>query len=125
MENQDKVISLEDWINLFWDFQEEDIKYFQDLVSNNKPFDPGEVLNNIKERVRTRKIFYQFYRYLSKKNFSFDLSGDLEQKLNALFYREEMITKMINKVLEILSVMVGIEEQKILFEVSINPPIFH
>jgi hypothetical protein len=36
-----------------------------------------------------------------------------------------MITRMINKVLELLSIMVGVEEQKILFEVPINPPVFH
>ncbi|AIH04788.1 MULTISPECIES: hypothetical protein [Thermodesulfobacterium] len=125
MENQDKVISLEDWIDLFWQFQEEDIKYFQNLVSTQKSFEPEEILKNIKERVNMRKVFYQFYKHLSKKDFSSDPSGEIEQKLSALFYREEMITRMINKVLELLSIMVGVEEQKILFEVPINPPVFH
>ena len=102
----DRIVSLKDWIDSFWNFQEEDIKYFQDLISKKVPLDPGKILNDLRERMQMRKIFYQIYKYLPKKDIAVHEAEWAEQKLMQIVYREELITNMVNKILEILSIII-------------------
>jgi predicted transcriptional regulator len=70
MEPPNKVVDLKDWINAFWNFQEEDLQYLQNLIIKKTPLDPEEIINNLKERIKTRKAFYQIYKHLPKKDLS-------------------------------------------------------
>jgi len=106
MENTDRILDLKDWIESFWIFQEEDLKYFQDLINKKIPFDPEEVLKSIKERMNQRRAFYQIYKHLPKKELSLPELEWAEQKLVQIVYREELITTMVNKILEILSLLI-------------------
>jgi len=111
MASQDKLITVEDWIESFWNFQEEDFKYFQQIISNFNSFDPEEVLKNIKERMKARKIFYQIYKYLPSYEFNLNNLDYFQKKLNQIIYREEMITDMISKILDLLFVIMGVNDQ--------------
>jgi len=75
MEPSDKIVNLKDWINSFWNFQEEDLQYLQNLIIRKLPLDPEEIINNLRERIKTRKAFYQIYKYLPRKDLS---AKDLE-----------------------------------------------
>ncbi len=119
-----KILSLKDWINSFWNFQEEDLKYFQDLIEKKIPFEPREILDNIREKVKRRKIFYQIYKYLPKEELSLIESRWIEQKLTEIIYREELITQLITKILELLSYYMDIDEISIP-EISSIPFILH
>jgi hypothetical protein len=124
MERMDKIVSLKDWINSFWNFQEEDLKYFQNLITKKIPFDPEEILKNIKERMQTRRAFYQIYKYLPKRDLSLAELEWAEQKLTEIIYREELITNLINKILELLTLLVDPENFQI-SQISTDSFILH
>lgn len=123
---QDKIITIEDWVESFWKFQEEDFRYFQEITTNFNSLDPEEVLKNIKERMKTRKIFYQIYKYLPKHEIDMNSSFYLQERINQIIHREELITEMINKILDLLSTLIGIESSALnLVEVKKETPIVH
>jgi len=124
MEGVDKIVSLKDWINSFWNFQEEDIQYLQNLIVKKIPLDPEEVINNIKERFKTRKAFYQIYKHLPRKDLSVRDLEWAEQKLAEILYREELITDLTNKILDILTFFVESEKFPI-SETPSNPFLMH
>jgi len=124
MERMDKIVSLKDWIDSFWNFQEEDLKYFQNLITKKIPFDPEEILKNIKERMQTRRAFYQIYKYLPKRDLSLAELEWAEQKLTEIIYREELITNLINKILELLTLLVDPENFQI-SQISTDSFILH
>ncbi|MCD6489744.1 MAG: hypothetical protein J7K20_03340 [Thermodesulfobacterium sp.] len=124
MDKVDKIVSLKDWINSFWNFQEEDIQYLQNLIVKKVPLDPEEVINNIKERVKTRKAFYQIYKYLPRKDLSVRDLEWAEQKFAEILYREELITDLTNKILDILTFFVEYEKFPI-SETSSDPFLMH
>lgn len=109
MSPQDKILTIEDWVESFWKFQEEDFRYFQEIATNFNSLDPEEVLKNIKERMKTRKIFYQIYKYLPKHEIDINSSLYLQERINQIIHREELITEMINKILDFLSTLIGVE----------------
>ncbi len=106
MDGSDRIVSLKDWIDSFWDFQEEDLKYFQDLMNKKIPFNPEDILKNIKDRMQTRRAFYQIYKHLPKKELPIHELEWAEKKLAEIVYREELITSMVNKILEILTLLI-------------------
>ncbi len=112
MNEIDKIVSLKDWIDSFWNFQEQDLKYFKNLISKKNPFDPEEILLNIKERIQARKAFYQIYKYLPRKDLTLEELEWAEQKLAEIIIREELITDLINKTLEILTVLIDYDYSK-------------
>lgn len=123
---QDKIITIEDWVESFWKVQEEDFRYFQEITTNFNFLDPEEVLKNIKERMKTRKIFYQIYKYLPKHEIDMNSSFYLQERINQIIHREELITEMINKILDLLSTLIGIESSALnLVEVKKETPIVH
>jgi len=124
MKECDKIVNLKDWINSFWDFQEEDLKYFQSLITKKLPLDPEEIINNIKERFQTRKAFYQIYKHLPRKELSITDLEWTEQKLAEIIYREELITDLINKILDFLTFFMEPEKFSA-FEILSNPSIVH
>ena len=124
MKEYDKIVSLKDWINSFWNFQEEDLKYFQSLITKKSPLDPEEIINNIKERFQTRKAFYQIYKHLPRKDLSITDLEWAEQKLAEIVYREELITNLVNKILDFLTFFVEPEKFSV-SEIPSNPFIVH
>jgi predicted transcriptional regulator len=124
MEPSDKVVNLKDWINSFWNFQEEDLQYLQNLIIRKLPLDPEEIINNLKERIKTRKAFYQIYKYLPRKDLSVKDLEWAEQKLAEIIYREDLITELTNKILDLLTLFV--ESEKIPFpDIPSNPFLVH
>lgn len=124
MEPSDKIVNLKDWINSFWNFQKEDLQYLQDLIINNAPFDPEEIINNLRERFKKRKAFYQIYKHLPQKDLSVNDLEWAEEKLKEIIYREKLITDLINKILDLLTFF--IESEALSFpEISSNPFLLH
>jgi len=124
MEPSDKIVNLKDWINSFWNFQEEDLQYLQNLIIRKSPLDPEEIINNLKERIKTRKAFYQIYKYLPRKDLSAKDLEWAEQKLAEIIYREDLITELTNKILDLLTFFV--ESEKIpLPDIPSNPFLVH
>lgn len=118
------IVNLKDWINSFWNFQEEDLQYLQNLILKKIPLDPEEIINNLKERSKMRRAFYQIYKHLPKKDLSINDLEWAEQKLAEILHREELITNLINKILNILELF--LESEKIpLSEISSNPFLMH
>lgn len=124
MKDSDKIVSLKDWIDSFWNFQEEDLQYLQNLIVKKKPLDPEEIINNIKERFKTRKAFYQIYKHLPRKELSVKDLEWAEQKLAEILYREELITDLTNKILDILTFFIESENFSIT-EIPSNPFLMH
>jgi len=124
MKNSDKIVSLKDWIDSFWNFQEEDLQYLQSLITKKIPFNPEEIINNIKERFKTRKAFYQIYKHLPRNDLSLKDLEWAEQKLAEILYREELITNLTNKILDLLTFFIEFENFY-LTEVSSNPFLIH
>jgi len=124
MKDSDKIVSLKDWIDSFWNFQEEDLQYLQNLITKKIPFDPEEIINNIKERFKIRKAFYQIYKHLPRKDLSLKDLEWAEQKLAEILYREELITDLTNKILDLLTFFIEFEKFH-LTEVSSNPFLIH
>ncbi|WP_156955596.1 hypothetical protein [Thermodesulfobacterium hydrogeniphilum] len=124
MEEMDKIVSLKDWIDSFWNFQEEDLKYFKGLITKKNPFDPEEILVNIKERINARKVFYQIYKYLPRKDLPLNELEWAEQKLAEILVREELITDLINKTLEVLTFLIDQDQDKSLNISEIFPNSF-
>ena len=46
----DKILSLKDWIDSFWHFQEEDLNFFKNLLTRGKLPNVEEILKTLKER---------------------------------------------------------------------------
>ncbi|PMP94963.1 MAG: hypothetical protein C0169_05915 [Thermodesulfobacterium geofontis] len=124
MEPLDKIVSLKDWINSFWDFQKEDLQYLQDLIIKNTPFDPEEIINSLRERFKKRRAFYQIYKHLPNKDLSVNDLEWAEKKLKEIIYREELITDLVNKILDLLTLFIESEELSFL-EISSNPFLLH
>ncbi len=124
MKDTDKIVSLKDWIDSFWNFQEEDLQYLQNLLVKKNPLDPEDIINNIKERIKTRKAFYQIYRHLPKKELSVKDLEWAEQKLAEILYREELITSLTYKLLDLLTFFIECDNFS-LTEASSNPFLMH
>jgi predicted transcriptional regulator len=124
MEPPNKVVDLKDWINAFWNFQEEDLQYLQNLIIKKTPLNPEEIINKLKERIKTRKAFYQIYKHLPKKDLSAKDLEWAEKKLAEIIYREDLITELTNKILDLLTFFV--ESEKVIFpELPLNPFLVH
>lgn len=110
--NEDRLLTLKDWIESFWNFQEEDLKYFNSLIEKNSSFDPEKVLTNLKERMKIRKAYYQIYKYLNWKDLSCQDLVWVESKLNEILKREEIITNLIGNLLDVLGKFLNLLEEK-------------
>ncbi|RKX59522.1 MAG: hypothetical protein DRP29_04420 [Thermodesulfobacteriota bacterium] len=124
MNTKDRVLSLKDWIESFLVFQEEDFQFFQDLLNKKIPFDPENILLKIKNRMDTRKVFYQLYKYLPWEELSMNERKMVEKKLYKILYREELITEFITKLLEALTYLIY-SESSTEFQLTSNPFIIH
>ncbi len=124
MKDTDRVVSLKDWIDSFWNFQEEDLQYLQNLIVKKAPLDPEEIVNKIKERIKARKAFYQIYKHLPRKDLSAKDLEWAEQKLAEILYREELITSLTYKLLDLLTFFIECDNFS-LTEASSNPFLMH
>ncbi len=122
--NEDRLLTIKDWIESFWNFQEEDLKYFNNLIEKKNSFNPEKILIDLKERMKVRKAYYQIYKYLNWKDLSSQDLIWIEKKLNEILKREEFITHLIGKLLDLLTKVFELPEDKnyLYFE---KPFIFH
>lgn len=102
MQERDSLLTLKDWIESFWQFQEEDIKFFlEDL--KEKILNPKEFLKELKNRMQTRKAYYKLFKHLSWRDVPNEDLPWVLQKMDEILARETIITDTIEKVLEIIS----------------------
>lgn len=102
MQERDSLLTIKDWIESFWQFQEEDIKFFlEDL--KDKLQNPKEFLRELKTRMQTRKAYYSLFKHLSWRDISSEELPWVFQKLDEILTRENIITGTIEKVLDIFS----------------------
>ncbi len=126
---EDKVLTLKEWIESFWKFQEEDIRFFKEEVYQ-KIRNPKELLNELRERIKTRQAYYGLFRHLSWRDLTKEELSWACDKLDEILARETVITGIINKTLDLISeIFFGEEADKelrnIQFELKENPQIFH
>ncbi|MFN3921933.1 MAG: hypothetical protein ACK4K4_06005 [Caldimicrobium sp.] len=99
---KDSILTIKDWIESFWDFQEEDLKLFmKDFREKFK--DPKAFISEIKNRIQTRKAFYKIFKHLSIKDIPAEELPFIERKLEEILAREAFITENMEKILEIFS----------------------
>lgn len=100
---EDRLLTLKDWIESFWNFQEEELEYFNNLIDKTSSLDLEKVLMEIKERMKVRKAYYQIYKHLNWKDLPCKDLIWIESKLNEIIKREEFITNLVGKFLDLLS----------------------
>ncbi len=119
----DKILSLKDWIISFWDFQEEDLNFFKNLLNEESIPNIEKILEVLKKRMELRRAYYQIYKYLSWRDLPLSELEWVEKKLTEILKREEIITEMINKFLDFLSYLAdGCMEEEF---ISQRPRILH
>ncbi|MFN4132453.1 MAG: hypothetical protein ACK4GE_05180 [Caldimicrobium sp.] len=99
---KDSILTIKDWIESFWDFQEEDLKLFMKDF-REKFQDPKAFISEIKNRIQTRKAFYKIFKHLSIKDIPEEELPFIERKLEEILAREAFITENMEKILEIFS----------------------
>jgi hypothetical protein len=120
----DKILSLKDWIDSFWHFQEEDLNFFKNLLTRGKLPNVEEILKTLKERMQLRRAYYQIYKHLSWRDLPLTELEWVERKLTEILKREEIITEMIDKFLDFLTYLTnGCEGEE--FISSHRPRILH
>ncbi|MFN3505120.1 MAG: hypothetical protein ACK4Y7_02775 [Caldimicrobium sp.] len=104
MKERDSILTVKDWINSFWEFQEEDIKLLtKDL--REKFSDPKNFLEELRQRMRTRKAFYNLFKHLSLRDVPPEEFPWVERKLDEILARETLISETLEKILDIISTL--------------------
>ena len=106
MENKDKLLSINDWIESFLKFQDEDFALFKELFQKKDILDIKDILYTIKNRMQERKKFYSFYKHISLNDLSSSERLEIQKKLNYLLAREELINEIIEKILQFFTLLV-------------------
>lgn len=102
MQERDSLLTIKDWIESFWQFQEEDIKFFlEDLKEKIKK--PKEFMEELKRRLQTRRVYYRLFKHLSWRDVPSEELPWVLQKIDEILARETIITNTIDKIVEILS----------------------
>lgn len=126
---EDKVLTLREWIESFWKFQEDDLRFFKEEVYQ-KMKNPRELLDELRERMKTRQVYYRLFKHLSWRDLPKEEWTWACDRLDEILARETLITEIINKILELLSdILFGEDSEKDLktFQVELEgkPSIFH
>lgn len=115
----DTILTIKDWIESFWEFQEEDLKLFmKDL--REKVQDPKAFISELRNRIQTRKTFYKIFKHLSLKDISPEDLPWVERKLDEILAREAFISENLEKILEIFSSFLSEENCEELKEKTIH-----
>jgi len=112
MAEKDSLLTIKDWIESFWQFQEEDINFFKEGDLKEKILKPREFLAHIRERMQERRVFYKLFKHVVWGDLTPDEVAWIQAKLDEILARETAITEAINKILEILSELFLEEDQK-------------
>ncbi|MEZ0344736.1 MAG: hypothetical protein ABWJ99_08065 [Caldimicrobium sp.] len=102
MQERDSLLTLKDWIESFWQFQEEDLKFFSEDLKE-KLSDPKVFIKELKNRMQTRRAYYRIFKYLSWRDVPSEDLPWVFQKLDEILARETIITNTIERVLEIFA----------------------
>ncbi|MFN3567721.1 MAG: hypothetical protein ACK4UR_02290 [Caldimicrobium sp.] len=102
MKEKDTLLTVKDWINSFWEFQEEDIKFLTEEIKE-KIKDPKNFLIELKQRMQTRKTFYNLFKHLSLRDVSLEEFPWVEKKLEEILEREKLISVTVDNILDIIS----------------------
>lgn len=126
---EDKVLTLKEWIDSFWKFQEEDLRFFKEEIYQMMK-NPRELLNELRERMRTRQVYYRLFKHLSWRDLPKEELTWACDRLDEILARETMITEIINKILDFLSeIFFGEDSERELktfqIELQEKPHIFH
>lgn len=126
---EDRVLTLKEWIESFWKFQEEDIRFFKEEIYQ-KIRNPRELLDVLRERIRTRQVYYRLFKHLSWRDLPKEEWSWACDRLDEILARETVITEVINRVLDFLSdTILGEDSERELksFQVELQgkPLIFH
>ncbi len=115
MQEKDSLLTLKDWIESFWQFQEEDFKFLlEDL--KEKILDPKAFIKELKNRMQTRRAYYKIFKHLSWRDVPAEELPQVFKKLDEILARETIITQTIEKVVEIFSALFLDEDVKELKE---------
>ncbi|MCS7200028.1 MAG: hypothetical protein NZ850_06730 [Caldimicrobium sp.] len=108
MEEKDKILTLKEWIESFWNFQEEDIRFFKEEFKE-KVKHPEDLIQVIKNRMQTRKAYYRLFKHLSWRDLPPEEWSWACDKLDEIVARENIINETIEKILEIISDLINEE----------------
>ena len=107
MENKDKILSINEWIENFLKFQDEDFALFKELFQKKDIFEIKDILYTIKKRMKERRKFYSFYKHVSLNDLSLRERLEVHKKLSYILAREELITEIVEKILQFLTLLVS------------------
>uniref|UniRef100_A0A832GN45 Uncharacterized protein n=1 Tax=Caldimicrobium thiodismutans TaxID=1653476 RepID=A0A832GN45_9BACT len=110
MEERDKILTIKEWIESFWALQEEDIRFFREEF-RGKIKQPKELLEELKERMRRRQVFYKLFKHLSWRDLPKEEWTWVCDKLDEILARENLITETINKILDVVGEIFFGEEE--------------
>lgn len=117
----DTLLTIKDWINSFWAFQEEDLKLFKSDLKE-KLQDPKGLIMEIRDRIKTRKAYYKIFKYLSIRDVPKEELPWVEKKLEEILSREAFISESLEKILEFFSSFLSEEDFNQLKEKTIFLP---
>lgn len=102
MDEKDKVLTLKDWIESFWAFQEEDIRFFKEELKE-KLKSPQDLLNDLRSRMQTRRVYHNIFKHLSWRDLPPEELNWAYNKLDEIIARENIINDAINRILDVIS----------------------
>ncbi len=94
-----RVCTLKDWLKAFSQKQEEDFKFFSDLLA--EPRVTRELAEEIQRRLYERRKFSAIFKTLSWQNLSTEELAWCERKLEEVLRKEDELHKLVDLLLEI------------------------
>jgi hypothetical protein len=120
----DRLLTFEDWIETYWQLQDEDLEFFTQENLREKFFnDPKGLLRELSERTRRRKEAFQFFKHLNIRDIPEDKIEEVQRKLDLLALRENLLNDLIGKILELFEIAyLGKEEREGPIKASTHEP---
>ncbi len=94
-----RLCTLKDWLEAFYRKQEDDLRFFAELLTS--PRASKEVSQELNRRLRERRLFSSFFKTLSWHHLSLEELEWCEKRMEEILQREEDIRTLLDRLLEI------------------------
>lgn len=117
----DRLLTFEDWIDTYWQLQDEDLEFLTHENLREMFFnDPKGLLKELSERTRRRKEAFQFFKHLNIRDIPEGKIEEVQKKLDLLALRENLLNDLVGKILELFEITyLGKEETEELIKRSV------
>ena len=98
----DKVLTFEDWIETYWQIQDEDFNFLNNKKLGEMFFnDPQGLLEELRARTRRRREAFQFSKYLDIRDIPKERIEEVQKKLELISLRENLLNDLVSKIIEL------------------------